>query len=104
MAATKREIERKYASDAGGLPDLTRVGKVAAVHHKGTAALDAVYYDTPDQRLTTAGLTLRRRTGGTDPGWHLKIPVTCDVRDEIQAPLSDTVPPALTTLVRSRVR
>lgn len=104
MAATKREIERKYDSDAGGLPDLTRVDEVATVLDRGVAELDAVYYDTPDQRLTTAGLTLRRRTGGTDAGWHLKIPVAPGVRDEIQAPLSDTVPPSLAALVRSRVR
>ncbi|MGX4692238.1 CYTH and CHAD domain-containing protein [Streptomyces sp. JNUCC 63] len=104
MADTKREIERKYASDAGGLPDLTGVGGVAAVLDKGVADLDAVYYDTADERLAAAGLTLRRRTGGTDAGWHLKFPVAPGVRDEIHAPLSDTVPPALAALVRSRVR
>ncbi|MEU6418912.1 CYTH and CHAD domain-containing protein [Streptomyces spiralis] len=119
MAATKREIERKYepkrpdepggsrgqdGPEAGGLPDLTGVGPVAAVVDRGVAVLDAVYYDTPDERLSTAGLTLRRRTGGTDAGWHLKLPVAPGVRDEIQAPLSDAVPPDLAGLVRSRVR
>ncbi|MGW4820692.1 CYTH and CHAD domain-containing protein [Streptomyces sp. NPDC004227] len=100
----KREIERKYEAGDGGLPDLTGVGPVAAVVDQGVAELDAVYYDTPDERLTTDGLTLRRRTGGTDAGWHLKFPVGPGVRDEIHAPLSDTVPPALAGLVRSRVR
>ncbi len=42
MADTKREIERKYESDESGLPDLTGVGGVAAVHDKGVAELDAV--------------------------------------------------------------
>ncbi|MFF4757091.1 CHAD domain-containing protein [Streptomyces sp. NPDC001292] len=100
----KREIERKYESGDGRLPDLTGVGPVAAVVDQGVAELDAVYYDTPDERLTADGLTLRRRTGGTDAGWHLKFPVTPGVRDEIHAPLSDTVPPGLAGLVRSRVR
>ncbi|PZG78976.1 metal-binding protein, partial [Streptomyces sp. NTH33] len=104
MTDTKRENERKYESGAGGLPDLTGVGGTAAVLDKGVADLDAVYYDTADERLAAAGITLRRRTGGGDAGWHLKFPVAPGVRDEIRAPLSDTVPPALAALVRSRVR
>ncbi|MET9892101.1 CYTH and CHAD domain-containing protein [Streptomyces sp. NPDC006465] len=108
MADTKREIERKYEGPAaeGGtdLPDLTGVPGVAGVVDKGVAELDATYYDTPDQRLAAASLTLRRRTGGDDAGWHLKLPVSEGVRDEIRAPLSDTVPRALSSLVRSRVR
>ncbi|MFE3605221.1 CYTH domain-containing protein, partial [Streptomyces goshikiensis] len=71
MADTKREIERKFefsekASKAArrALPDLTGTAAVAAVRDEGTVDLDAVYYDTPDQRLAADGLTLRRRTGG----------------------------------------
>ncbi|MFG2419657.1 CHAD domain-containing protein [Streptomyces sp. NPDC048448] len=108
MADTKREIERKYEGPpAGGdapLPDLTDVPGVSRVIDKGVAELDATYYDTADQRLATAFLTLRRRTGGDDAGWHLKLPVSEGVRDEIRAPLSDTVPEELTALVRSRIR
>ncbi|MFF5185185.1 CHAD domain-containing protein [Streptomyces sp. NPDC000345] len=104
MAETKREIERKYESDDSGLPDLTGVAGVAAVLDKGTAELDAVYWDTSDLRLASASITLRRRTGGSDAGWHLKLPVGPGVRDEIRAPLSDTVPDELAGLVRSRVR
>ncbi|MFJ9715221.1 CHAD domain-containing protein [Streptomyces sp. NPDC101213] len=104
MTETKREVERKYASDGGGLPDLTGLAGVAAVLDKGVTELDATYYDTADARLLAASLTLRRRTGGSDAGWHLKFPVAPGVRDEIRAPLSDTLPPALAGLVRSRVR
>ncbi|WP_425244781.1 CHAD domain-containing protein [Streptomyces sp. NEAU-NA10] len=104
MAETKREIERKYESDDSGLPDLTGVAGVAAVLDKGVAELDATYYDTADERLAAASLTLRRRTGGSDAGWHLKFPVAPGVRDEIRAPLSDTLPRGLAGLVRSRVR
>ncbi len=75
-----------------------------AVVDKGLAQLDATYYDTVDQRLAGASLTLRRRTGGADAGWHLKLPVSEGVRDEIHVPLSDTVPGYLSSLVRSRVR
>ncbi|GAA0328868.1 CYTH and CHAD domain-containing protein [Streptomyces blastmyceticus] len=108
MADTVREIERKYEpGDSTGkarLPDLRRVKGVATVTDRGTHKLDAVYYDTADRRLTGAHITLRRRTGGTDAGWHLKLPVAPGVRDEIRAPLSPAVPRALTDLVRSRIR
>ncbi|MFF7768099.1 CHAD domain-containing protein [Streptomyces massasporeus] len=104
MAETKREIERKYESDESGLPDLTGAGGIAAVVDKGVAHLDATYYDTGDERLAASSVTLRRRTGGSDAGWHLKFPIARDVRDEIRAPLSDTLPDELAALVRSRVR
>ncbi|MGW6910933.1 CYTH and CHAD domain-containing protein [Streptomyces sp. NPDC054940] len=104
MADTKREIERKYESDESGLPDLTGVAGVATVIDKGVAQLDATYYDTVDERLAASSVTLRRRTGGSDAGWHLKFPVSPGVRDEIQAPLSDSLPRTLAGLVRSRVR
>ncbi|MFF3937953.1 CYTH and CHAD domain-containing protein [Streptomyces phaeofaciens] len=104
MAETKREIERKYESDDSGLPDLTGVPQVADVLDKGTAELDATYYDTSDLRLAAASITLRRRTGGSDAGWHLKLPVGPGVRDEIQVPLSDDLPEELAGLVRARVR
>ncbi|MFJ4921931.1 CHAD domain-containing protein [Streptomyces sp. NPDC088725] len=110
MANTKREIERKYElpewpdANQHGLPDLTRVGGVASICDKGVVELDAVYYDTPDLRLASDSLTLRRRTGGGDEGWHLKLPVAAGIRDEIQAPLADAVPDELAALLRSRVR
>jgi CHAD domain-containing protein len=105
MADTVREIERKYeASDDGRLPDMAGVAGVAEVTDKGVATLDATYYDTVDQRLAADGITLRRRTGGSDAGWHLKLPAGPDARDEIRAPLSDTLPAELAALVRSRVR
>ncbi|WP_455361230.1 CYTH and CHAD domain-containing protein [Streptomyces sp. SYSU K21746] len=113
MADTKREIERKFEFTAADghtrLPDLTLVAGVAAVLDQGVVELDATYYDTPDQRLAADSITLRRRTGGADEGWHLKLPVAPGVRDEIRAPLGagtagEPVPAALSGLVRSRVR
>ncbi|WP_369212799.1 CYTH and CHAD domain-containing protein [Streptomyces flavofungini] len=107
MAETKREIERKYDVGADAeLPDLTGAADVADAVDRGLTELDAVYWDTPDQRLAAASITLRRRTGGADEGWHLKLPVSLaeGVRDEIHEPLSDTVPRPLLGLVRSRVR
>ncbi|MFD3697675.1 CHAD domain-containing protein [Streptomyces sp. NPDC058646] len=114
MADTKRETERKFEFTPGDkkrakrtrheVPDLTGTAAIAAVSDEGTVGLDAVYYDTPDLRLAADGLTLRRRTGGKDEGWHLKLPVSPDVRDEVTAPLGDTLPRPLAALIRSRVR
>ncbi|GHA93067.1 MULTISPECIES: CYTH and CHAD domain-containing protein [Streptomyces] len=105
MADSKREIERKYeATPETRLPDLTRAAGVSEVEHRGLTELDAVYYDTADLRLAAGSLTLRRRTGGDDAGWHLKFPVSTGIRDEIRAPLADTLPDDLAGLIRSRVR
>ncbi len=50
----------------------------------------AVYHDTADLTLFRWGITLRRREGGGDEGWHMKLPVAGadgSTRDEIQVPL-----------------
>jgi inorganic triphosphatase YgiF len=89
------EIERKFDVDAGfERPDFAGVAPgvtVAApvVHH-----LAATYFDTADGRLAAAKITLRRRTGGGDEGWHLKLPGGVasaegySSRQEVQLPLA----------------
>ncbi|MFF7129234.1 CHAD domain-containing protein [Streptomyces sp. NPDC016566] len=108
MTQSKRETERKYeapsADDTQWLPDLTGVDGIVSVVEKGLDELDAVYYDTVDLRLATASAALRRRTGGLDAGWHLKLPESGDSREEVQAPLSDEVPETLHDLALSRTR
>ena len=47
-----------------------------------------MYYDTPDLALAAARVTLRRRTGGADAGWHVKLPVAGDERHELRVPLA----------------
>jgi inorganic triphosphatase YgiF len=75
------EIEQKFDAD----PDFERPG-FAAVTAGVTAAapvlhhLSATYFDTADGRLQAAKITLRRRTGGTDAGWHLKLPAGGDAQ------------------------
>ncbi|HYS36027.1 MAG TPA: CYTH domain-containing protein, partial [Pseudonocardiaceae bacterium] len=69
------ERERKYELPPGTkLPSLARLSGVAASVGPNPERLAAVYYDTHDLRLARAGVTLRKRTGGTDAGWHLKVP------------------------------
>ena len=83
-----REIGRRY--DVGPdavVPDLPGGGE--PVEHD----LVATYYDTPDLRLLAAGITLRRRTGGVDAGWHLELPRTADARVEVRVPPGASVVP-----------
>lgn len=95
-----QEIERKYdVPDGFVLPSLQRPGWL--VTDGGTVHLSATYYDTADFRLAEVRTTLRRRTGGKDAGWHLKVPSGAE-REEIALPLGDgeRVPPELVEQVR----
>ena len=80
MVTVVDEIERKYdASQAAtaaldAAHSMIGVAGVAAVTRQDPEILDAVYYDIADLRLIRAGVTLRRRTGGDDAGWHLTLP------------------------------
>src|SRR5664280_1079328 len=113
--AAPREIETKYAVERSfTVPPLAAaVPGIAAVDQPRTVELTASYYDTADLRLARDGITLRRRTGGDDAGWHLKLPdpKDADVRFEIGAPLgvAETgqdlaVPESLADLVAVRLR
>jgi CHAD domain-containing protein len=98
VAGSHREVERAFSPGEGSaLPDLTELDTVQAVERVGEVELDATYYDTPGLVLLRTGVTLRRRTGGDDEGWHLKLPVgTPGAREEVHAPLGDApdTPPA----------
>lgn len=100
-----RERERKFDLDPSQpIPQLTGAGPVAAQREPVRAALDAAYFDTDDRRLLRAGVTLRRRTGGADAGWHLKLPADSGARDEVRLPLDaegQAVPPELAERVRA---
>jgi CHAD domain-containing protein len=89
-ATTHHETEAKFALDPGApLPDLTRLKDVDDVERAPTVRLVATYYDTPDLRLEDRHIALRRRTGGSDAGWHLKVAEPDEPRErtELRAPL-----------------
>ncbi len=99
------ETEQKYDAAADFvLPDLgSREGRGKATGRQ-RFYLSATYFDTDDLDLIKNKITLRRRVGGPDEGWHLKLPVRKDTRQEIRTPLSEgdtgTVPAALAAQVQ----
>jgi CHAD domain-containing protein len=115
MAADKRkatrhtETERKFAvTDSAVLPSFAGLSAIGSVERLPVQHLEAVYFDTQDHDLAAHRITLRRRTGGTDAGWHLKLPAGSDSRTEVRAPLGDadgdTVPYELRDVVLAIVR
>jgi hypothetical protein len=90
------EIERKYdVGDEAVVPDLVGASgaagpaggagaeggagpvlEVARAERAAPAHLRAVYHDTDGHLLLGSRITLRRRTGGHDEGWHLKLPAS----------------------------
>jgi CHAD domain-containing protein len=89
------EVERKYDVDASfrspAPADLAGLSGVATVEEPVEHLLEAAYFDTPDLRLFQGRVTLRRRTGGADAGWHLKLPAGAGARRELHAPLGRAV-------------
>jgi CHAD domain-containing protein len=107
MATEIRETERKYEFEPGAvLPSLQDLPEVAAESALAEQKLTAQYFDTAGLRLIRGGVTLRRRRGGKDQGWHLKLPRGGDSRQEIQLPLGRRrqVPAELASLVRAYAR
>ena len=107
MSITARETETKYEMPEGAaLPSLDELPQVNGTSGPDEQQLEAEYYDTDDLRLLRAGITLRRRRGGSDAGWHLKLPEGPGTRREIRLPLGQRrqVPRELAQLVRVYTR
>src|ERR1700757_2536970 len=98
------EVERKFdVVESTVSPSFEGIAAVGRVEKSPVQSLDAMYFDTPAHDLARNKITLRRRTGGADAGWHLKLPSGPDARTEVRAPLdaSDeaTVPSQLLDVV-----
>jgi CHAD domain-containing protein len=102
VADIQREIESKFdVAPDFVIGDLT--GLLNSGGHVQTSTVDllSTYHDTPDEGLLRSRLTLRRRTGAADTGWHLKVP-GAGFRTELRWPLAgnDTLPDELRALIR----
>ena len=109
---TVREVETKLRVHAlFRMPELSTAPGVARVAPQTVRELRAVYHDTADLALFRWGVTLRRREGGGDAGWHMKLPVegaSEGTRDELHVALDEgeigEVPVALSDTVTAFVR
>jgi CHAD domain-containing protein len=102
------EVERKFdVVESTVAPSFDGLASVTRVQRSPSQILDAVYFDTPGRDLAAHRITLRRRTGGADAGWHLKLPAGADARTEVRAPLGESqgdVPAELRDVVLAIVR
>jgi CHAD domain-containing protein len=106
------EVERKFdVVESTVSPSFEGIAAVDHVEKSPTESLDAVYFDTSSKDLARHKITLRRRSGGHDAGWHLKLPAGPDARTEVRAPLTtsdpageNTVPSELLDVVLAIVR
>jgi hypothetical protein len=87
---TYLEIERTYdLPDGAALPDLIGIDGILRTDRQQPIELDATYWDTERYDLVASQVTVRRRTGGTDAGWHIKRASSDTVRHEQHFPLTD---------------
>ncbi|SPM32056.1 CYTH and CHAD domain-containing protein [Mycobacterium terramassiliense] len=102
------EVERKFdVVESTVSPSFEGIAAVDHVDKSPVESLDATYFDTPTHDLARNKITLRRRTGGHDAGWHLKLPAGPDARTEVRAPLEASeqdVPGELRDVVLAIVR
>ncbi len=99
MATEQLEREDKYdVPEDFVLPDLAESiprGDVTT----STYQLEATYYDTDENHLRRQGITLRRRRGGHDAGWHLKLPAEAGRREITSDSRASSPPAELTSLL-----
>lgn len=94
---TESRVERELKFDVRPdlvIPDISALAPEGGYVETATEQLHSDYFDTADHALLKAHLTLRRRTGTTDAGWHLKIPHP-PFREEVRTELTaDSAVPA----------
>ena len=92
-------VGRSYGGPSGSRGDVRGAGRERparverstggrAVTGPEQVELEATYFDTAGLDLVGAGITLRRRVGGEDEGWHVKLP-TGTGRWEVHQPAGE---------------
>ena len=80
-----QEQEEKFEVDSDWvMPQLGELLPDGGEVSRDVWKLDNTYFDTPDAGLRLFGITLRRRVGGLETGWQLKVP-SGTARTELQS-------------------
>jgi CHAD domain-containing protein len=101
VVATYREQELKFETPADFvMPAPEELLGRSVRSDRSVVHLESTYFDTEQRSLLRYGVTLRRREGEDDTGWHLKVPAG-SARTEIRLPLEagSSVPDRLATMV-----
>ena len=89
----QQEREQKFDVKRGWeLPEFSRLVPDGGSVGQETRHLKSVYFDTADRGLLDLGVTLRRRVGGGDAGWQLKVPAG-SARTELRSGSRRLTPP-----------
>ncbi|CCQ13723.1 putative uncharacterized protein [Rhodococcus sp. AW25M09] len=107
MESIQTEREDKFDVDADfQLPVLASLVPADGALVSSETHLTSEYFDTVGHDLLRRGITVRRRTGDSDNGWHAKVPAE-KARTEIRLPLgsgaTSAVPDELTEVLRGAV-
>ncbi|MFY2787529.1 CHAD domain-containing protein [Rhodococcus sp. MALMAid1271] len=107
MESIQTEREDKFDVDEDfQLPSLTSLVPADGAVVTSETHLVSEYFDTTGQDLLRRGITVRRRTGDADNGWHAKVPAD-KARTEIRLPLGSglhtAVPDELIEVLRGAV-
>jgi inorganic triphosphatase YgiF len=107
--AVSTQVEVEVTVDVDPSFEVTEVLELPGlrVEEPQEHGLEATYFDTADLMLLRHRTTLRRRTGGVDAGWHLKLPAPGGARLEVHRALGRSarvVPVALSRLVVAHTR
>jgi CHAD domain-containing protein len=79
------EREDKFEVDADWvMPKVARLAPDGGRIDEEVRRLESTYFDTPEAGLRLFGVTLRRRIGGSETGWQLKVP-SGTARTELQS-------------------
>jgi hypothetical protein len=79
------ELEDKFEVDADWLlPPIADLVPDGGRLDQDVRRLENTYFDTPSAGLRLFGVTLRRRVGGSETGWQLKVP-NGTARTELQS-------------------
>ena len=95
MRVMKERGEKFEVNPGRGLPRVMDLVPDGGNLDQEVRRLENTYFDTPGAGLRMFGVTLRRRVGGSETGWQLKVP-RGTARTELQSgSRTKTLPPAL---------